>query len=96
VNGWFGSYDKLSTTARLFAEEFGENLGEVKPSVVFVGDSPNDAPMFEFFPNSVGVDNVRQFSATLAAYPAYVTESPGGAGFAELADALLATAPASN
>jgi hypothetical protein len=95
VNGWFGSYDKLSTTAWLFAKEFGENLEEVKRSVVFVGDSPNDAPMFEFFPNSVGVENVRHFAATLAACPAYVTDSPSGAGFAELADALLSPAPTS-
>lgn len=93
VNGWFGGYDKLSTTAWLFAQEFGENLEDVKRSVVFVGDSPNDAPMFGFFPNSVGVENVRHFSATLPAYPSYVTDSPSGAGFAELADALLSSVP---
>ena len=89
VNGWFGSYDKLSTTAWLFREEFGEDLDQAKPHVVFVGDSPNDAPMFGFFPNSVGVANVRRFSSTLAACPAYVTDSPCGAGFAELAEVLL-------
>jgi len=90
VNGWFGSYDKLSTTARLFAQEFGQDLEQIKRSVVFVGDSPNDAPMFEFFPNSVGVENVRRFSSRLTARPAFVTDSPCGAGFAELAEALLA------
>jgi len=90
VNGWFGSYDKLSTTAWLFAREFGEDLEQIKQSAVFVGDSPNDAPMFEFFPNSVGVENVRRFSGTLTARPAFVTASPCGTGFAELADALLA------
>jgi len=92
VNGWFGSYDKLSTTAWLFAGEYGEDLDQVKRSVVFVGDSPNDAPMFGYFPNSVGVANVRRFSGTLAAAPAFITDSPCGAGFAELADALLAAA----
>ena len=95
VNGWFGGYDKLSTTAWLFAQEFGEDLEDVKGSVVFVGDSPNDAPMFEFFPNSVGVENVRHFSATIAACPTYVTDSPSGAGFAELTDALLSPLPPS-
>jgi len=96
VNGWFGSYDKLSTTAWLFAREFGENLEQVKRSVVFVGDSPNDAPMFQFFPNSVGVENVRRFLETLPACPAYVTVSPCGAGFAELADALSSATRNSN
>jgi hypothetical protein len=51
--------------------------------------------MFEFFPNSVGVENVLQFSATLAACPTYVTDSPSGAGFAELADVLLSPEPTS-
>jgi hydroxymethylpyrimidine pyrophosphatase-like HAD family hydrolase len=57
--------------------------------IVFVGDSPNDAPMFGFFPNSVGVANVRDFAADLDAAPRYVTEARGGAGFAELAAALI-------
>jgi hydroxymethylpyrimidine pyrophosphatase-like HAD family hydrolase len=59
------------------------------PSVVFVGDSPNDAPMFDAFANSVGVANVRRFEAVLAAAPKFVTEAACGAGFAELADHLL-------
>ena len=56
---------------------------------VFVGDSPNDAPMFEFFPHSVGVANVRRFADRLLAPPKYVTAREAGAGFAELADFLL-------
>ena len=57
---------------------------------VFVGDSPNDAPMFAAFPHAVGVANVCDFEGRLAAVPAYVTEARSGAGFAELADAILA------
>jgi hydroxymethylpyrimidine pyrophosphatase-like HAD family hydrolase len=57
--------------------------------IVFAGDSPNDAPMFGFFPNAVGVANVRHFADQLPAKPAWVTEGRGGAGFAELARALL-------
>ncbi len=56
---------------------------------VFVGDSPNDAPMFAFFPNAVGVANVRAFADRIATLPAYVTRAEAGAGFAELADFLL-------
>lgn len=96
VNGWFGSYDKLSTTAWLFQREFGEELELIKPSVVFVGDSPNDAPMFRYFPNSVGVENVRRFSDSLAAFPAFVADNPCGAGFAELAETLLSAAAKSS
>ena len=49
VNGWFGDYDKLAMTRRLFAERFGMDLGNANGEVVFAGDSPNDAPMFGFF-----------------------------------------------
>ena len=89
VNGWFGDYDKLSMSEVLFREVYARDLQASRHAVVFCGDSPNDAPMFGFFPFSVGVANVRQFADILEAAPAYVTESEGGAGFAELAGALL-------
>lgn len=89
VNGWFGDYDKLGMTQSLFAECFGVNLAERREEFAFVGDSPNDSPLFGFFPNSVGVANVRAFAGRLAAEPAYVTQALSGAGFCELAEVLL-------
>jgi hypothetical protein len=89
VNGWFGTYDKLAMTRQLFAERFGQDLDAASRAVVFVGDSPNDAPMFGFFENSVGVANVRRFAARLAAAPKFVTQAEAGAGFAELVYHLL-------
>ncbi|RMD62545.1 MAG: HAD-IIB family hydrolase [Alphaproteobacteria bacterium] len=89
VNGWFGTYDKLTTTRLLFAEAFAADLDAVREECVFVGDSPNDAPMFAYFPHAVGVANVRDFAGALPASPAYVTRRRAGAGFAELARALL-------
>lgn len=90
VNGWFGEYDKLSMTRLFFREVFGQELDAIRESVVFAGDSPNDAPMFAYFPNSVGVANVMDFGDELEAAPAWVTKARGGEGFAELAAALLA------
>ena len=89
VNGWFGDYDKLSTTRRLFNERFGLDLAKENRAVVFAGDSPNDAPMFQFFENSVGVANVRKFEALLSAKPRFVTQAAAGAGFKELAEHIL-------
>ena len=62
VNGWFGRYDKLSMTRRFAREMIGMDLDLNKHRVVFVGDSPNDAPMFGFFPNACGVSNVLAFA----------------------------------
>ncbi len=90
VNGWFGGYDKLSMTRTLLDEAFGIDLDAERERFVFVGDSPNDAPMFAYFPNAVGVANVRGFADRMAALPAYVTQAEAGDGFAELADFLLA------
>lgn len=89
VNGWFGSYDKLAMTRVLFAERFGVDLGKASAAYAFAGDSPNDAPMFAFFENSVGVANVKRFDKQLEAAPKYVTRAESGAGFAELVDHLI-------
>ena len=62
VNGWFGDYDKLTMTRTLMGRAFGVDLDADRERYVFVGDSPNDAPMFGFFPNAVGVANVRDFA----------------------------------
>ena len=89
VNGWFGTYDKLAMTRTLLAEVHGISLDEARDEFVFAGDSPNDAPMFAYFPNAVGVANLRRFLDRVQALPAYITMAEAGAGFTELADFLL-------
>jgi hydroxymethylpyrimidine pyrophosphatase-like HAD family hydrolase len=66
------------------------DLDAARDLFVFAGDSPNDQPMFDFFPNAVGVANVRDMEELMTKLPAWVTPSRGSRGFAELADALLA------
>ena len=89
VNGWFGSYDKLTTSSRFLKDILDLDVQADAERIVFVGDSPNDAPMFGFFPNSVGVANVMAFKDVLPAAPRWVTSQPSARGFAELADLLL-------
>ena len=90
VNGWFGEYDKLTMTRMLFAEVFKNDLAAVKENIIFIGDSPNDVPMFHFFPHSVGVANILQFKEKITHKPAWVTRQEGGYGFAEMVDLILA------
>jgi HAD superfamily hydrolase (TIGR01484 family) len=90
VNGWIGRYDKLGMTRTFLREAFGIDLDAERERYVFAGDSPNDAPMFAFFPNAVGVANVRDFLDRIPTPPAWITQAPAGAGFVELCDALLA------
>lgn len=91
VNAWYGKYDKLDMSRRVVRDLFNCTAPE---HVVFVGDSPNDAPMFGGFPLSVGVANVRRFEDRIEHLPRYVTQSEGGAGFAEVARVLLDARPA--
>jgi HAD superfamily hydrolase (TIGR01484 family) len=89
VNGWFGGYDKLSTTRLMLRQDFAIDAEAERERLVFAGDSPNDQPMFAFFPNAVGVANVRAMADLMTELPAWITPSAGSAGFSELAAALL-------
>lgn len=89
VNGWYGGHDKLSGARWVVRELLGRDLDAEHDRWVYVGDSTNDVLMFEHFPHSVGVANIRRFEAQLAFKPRYVTQGERGAGFAEVARAIL-------
>ena len=88
VNGWFGTYDKLTMTRRCFEALYEQTLESAANAVVYAGDSPNDEPMFRAFPNSVGVANVRDFELTYP--PSWVTTHRSAEGFSELVNLLVA------
>ena len=58
--------------------------------IVTIGDSPNDASMFnpQLFPNSVGVANIQPYLAELPHQPTYLTKLPEIAGFCEMIDSI--------
>lgn len=89
VNGWFGQYDKLSMTRIFVRDALGLDLEATRSLFVFCGDSPNDEPMFRYFPYGCGVANVRDFASRMQALPAFVSEARGGAGFVEIANRIL-------
>ena len=89
VNGWFGDYDKLTTSFRFLKNEFGLSESEALEKCIFVGDSPNDEPMFARFPNSFGVANVLNFEKKMKTLPAFVSPSKGGQGFSEIANRVI-------
>ena len=89
INGWFGSHNKLTGACWAVRELFGRDLMLEIGNWAFVGDSTNDQLMFEAFPNSIGVANVRRFEAQLASLPRYITLGERGAGFAEVSQAIL-------
>jgi HAD superfamily hydrolase (TIGR01484 family) len=90
INGWFGAHNKLEGARWIVRELLGRDLDAEMAHWAYVGDSTNDQLMFEAFGNSVGVANVRRFESQLSYLPRYVTLGERGAGFAEVAAAVLA------
>ncbi len=89
VNAWLGEYDKLSMAIHYLMERFGYDDAHDAASVVFVGDSPNDEPMFAHFPMACGVANLIAYRDLVAHLPHFVTSRESGAGFAEFTEILL-------
>ena len=89
INGWLGDHNKLSGARWIVRELFRRELDAEIERWAYVGDSTNDVLMFEHFAHSVGVANIRRFEAQLSHPPIYITPSERGAGFAELAQAIL-------
>ena len=89
INGWFGDHDKLSGARWIVRTLWQRDIDAELDQWVFVGDSTNDQTMFAHFPQSVGVANIARFVPSLRALPRYVTTGERGAGFAEVAEAIL-------
>lgn len=93
INGWFGQYDKLTMCHRFMSKEFNFDLNSNNDRCIFVGDSPNDEPMFQFFKNSFAVANIKRFLPDLKSPPQYVANHAGGQGFVEIADCMIRAFP---
>lgn len=93
INGWYGEHNKLEGARWIVRQLWGRDLDAERGRWAYVGDSTNDALMFQAFANSVGVANVARFVPHLSHLPHYVTQGERGAGFAEVARAVLAARP---
>jgi len=91
INAWFGNFNKATMSDRLLHEVRGSGL-EDNDTLLYAGDSKNDAAMFKRVHHSVGVANVASSLEALEAIksaPRYVTEGKGGFGFAQIIGALV-------
>lgn len=93
--GWGFTYSTVQGHLKLPEQDKAQGLKTllqrhfpaVNPQAVLtIGDSPNDAPMFNptAFPLSVGVANIAVYQAEMTHFPRYLTTAAEGAGFCEL------------
>jgi HAD superfamily hydrolase (TIGR01484 family) len=90
INGWFGTHNKCEGARWITRQLWGRELQDEIGRWLYVGDSTNDQRMFEAFTHSVGVANIRRFEDRLTHRPRYISRGERGAGFAEVARAVLA------
>ncbi|WP_341675010.1 HAD-IIB family hydrolase [Niveibacterium sp. SC-1] len=89
INLWLGEFSKRRSTSDWLQRRYGWDDAQAAERAVFIGDSLNDAQMFEAYPHSVGVANIRPHLSALPRAPAHITREPGGLGFAEWVNAGL-------
>jgi HAD superfamily hydrolase (TIGR01484 family) len=91
VLGWLGDYDKLVMTRRIMAECYDIDIDTERDTILYVGDSANDAPMFSFFQHTIGVSTVADHLSDIPVPPRWISKGPGGAGFVEAANAVISS-----
>lgn len=98
--GWGFTYSSVQCHIKPIAQDKAVGLMQVltqyfpdtsPQQVLTVGDSPNDASLFnpELFELSVGVANVLDYVSELTYLPNYVTKAAEGEGFCELVRLVL-------
>ena len=84
LNVWYGNYNKLDMSLKILDEW---NLKEHE--CMYIGDSPNDSPMFNHFSFSVGVKSVLKYKDIMGHFPSYLTTGDSSEGFEELTNFIL-------
>ncbi|MBE2261948.1 MAG: HAD-IIB family hydrolase [Burkholderiaceae bacterium] len=89
INGWYGGHNKWDGACWIMRKLLQRDLPSEIWRWAYVGDSTNDQLMFQHFPHSIGVANIRRFEAELEHLPRYITPGERGAGFAQACQAIL-------
>ncbi len=90
VNIWFGNYDKAQGIKNWFSKNCPGVQGDGPrfDDWIFIGDSPNDAPMFEIFKKSVAVSNIQKYLKDLKHTPTWIMDFESGKGFCQFVDIM--------
>ena len=89
VNGWFGDFNKVTTAKLVLKKEFGLDDQQILDQCLYIGDSPNDEPLFENFKHTFGVANIKEFSSQMKYLPQYISTLDSGDGFCEIVDQII-------
>jgi len=91
LNVWYGEHEKAKGI-ELWLNSGMPGVGGKRleqEEMIFIGDSPNDAPLFAYFENSVAVANIKKYLPDLPAFPSWITAKESGEGFCQFADKMI-------
>ncbi len=89
VNFWLGDFDKLSCLRSFLEEKTGSPFAGLADRMIFIGDSPNDEPLFAGVPLSIAVGNLREHLGRIKSLPRYITAGESADGFSEAVSVIL-------
>ncbi|MFW7381208.1 MAG: HAD-IIB family hydrolase [Oligoflexus sp.] len=89
LNIWFGDYNKAQTVIELFNELYHVCNFELCRRSFYIGDSPNDEPMFRLIDASFGVKNVELFLDRLCYKPAAISSDAEAFGAYDILRSIL-------
>jgi len=89
INCWYGHFNKLKCLKKYLYDQTGKDLYALKDNIFFIGDSPNDEPLFRALPHSAAVANLKEFFLDLKFFPKYITAHSSARGFAQAVDTIL-------
>ncbi len=80
INIWFGHYDKARSLVDFMQDTYQLDTHTLQESSLFIGDSPNDEPIFRLLEHSFSVSNIKAFLPRLKYPPSHITEENAGLG----------------
>lgn len=89
VNAWVGDYDKLKATKHFISKVLKMDMSKKSNKFIYLGDSPNDIPMFEYFSLACGIGNIKKYGKLMTTLPPYICAKKGGKGFAKVISHIL-------
>jgi len=89
VNCWFGGYDKVACLKQFLRDTTGAEMDALNERIIFIGDSPNDEPMFKELSYTAAVSNINKFLEDITYMPRYITKNASGKGFEEMVDIVI-------
>lgn len=89
INSWFGSYDKKSALKFFMEKCLGVSEADFLSHSIYLGDSFNDQPLFDYIPTSIGMHTVEDKRSGFHSLPEYITMGTSGDGWVEVVNAIV-------